>query len=849
MSILHLTFQEYFAGRALSRLSPSERWERIRPHLHDPRWREPIRLCAGRLAIRECSEEAGALVRAILRFPDPDEPYLLRNLLLALLVAGDDVGLDGSLLEELVARAVAALPTRVHALGRALLQGLGRLVENGATPVDRCFVPALDAPDPGMRRVAVEVLGRLRGCEAARPLLLDRLEDEEDRVVDATLIALTGRIDHDPEIRALLLVRIDDPQAHRRWSAIEALAGAAAGDVEVREALIRKLQAEDSIERREAVRSLAGLVVREVTVRNAVLALAQDEDSWVRGEVLEALAPLAETDVQVREALRAGLDDPESWVRSAAVEGLAGVEQTRTDLLARMEDDSEGVREAAVTALDPQAATDISVRMALEQRLEDREDDDSVRGASLRALAALLPDARLSEIVAGWAESVSWRLRDDAASFAGENAQRIPAVSLLRHVLGDARAPEADFAIAATLVPLTTLLPEEPRIRTRSLELLNHSDRRVRLRAVQALIPRVESDAAIREVFLARLQDEDYQVQRAVARALGRLLEQDGELRELLRRWFNDQEYPFDLPRLPPEATSAEIREAIEGLGRRFGSEPRSPDGDIAQVRASTRLRSELLRRFQARQNLMRERVARIFAHCLDDEAVKEAVLDALERDDFRIRLALVDELCRSHPDRLEEEIEEPLRGWLLADAKSDFRSFHDFDEDRLEEVRRRIAGRLGSRLPEDAELREWLMEQLGNARWSARLGAALALLAWPQGPPPEITERVLATTEDRRGLESYPARLTAARFLAQDGELAATAIDLALEALGYGIHPWEHLSGSAWVRRQAVGILSRMQRYSDLRTRAHEALLRSLQEDPEPEVRDAAFEALSPST
>jgi len=38
---LHLTFQEYFAGRALARLGEEERWNTVYPHLHDPRWREP----------------------------------------------------------------------------------------------------------------------------------------------------------------------------------------------------------------------------------------------------------------------------------------------------------------------------------------------------------------------------------------------------------------------------------------------------------------------------------------------------------------------------------------------------------------------------------------------------------------------------------------------------------------------------------------------------------------------------------------------------------------------------------------------------------------------------------------
>ncbi len=55
---LHLTFQEYFAGRALARMSPDERWEAMAPHLHRPRWREPILLCAGQLGVIERRRDA-----------------------------------------------------------------------------------------------------------------------------------------------------------------------------------------------------------------------------------------------------------------------------------------------------------------------------------------------------------------------------------------------------------------------------------------------------------------------------------------------------------------------------------------------------------------------------------------------------------------------------------------------------------------------------------------------------------------------------------------------------------------------------------------------------------------------
>ena len=37
----HLTFQEYFAGRARARMEDKERWQLVQPNLHSNRWREP----------------------------------------------------------------------------------------------------------------------------------------------------------------------------------------------------------------------------------------------------------------------------------------------------------------------------------------------------------------------------------------------------------------------------------------------------------------------------------------------------------------------------------------------------------------------------------------------------------------------------------------------------------------------------------------------------------------------------------------------------------------------------------------------------------------------------------------
>lgn len=89
------------------------------------------------------------------------------------------------------------------------------------------------------------------------------------------------------------------------------------------------------------------------------------------------------------------------------------------------------------------------------------------------------------------------------------------------------------------------------------------------------------------------------------------------------------------------------------------------------------------------------------------------------------------------------------------------------------------------------------------------------------------------------RGLESYPARLTAAR-----NEYCAEAIDLCLEALDYGTRPWEYLPASKGVRKQAALVLAKLEpvRYD---ARVYDKLLEVMKQDEDADVRDAAYDAL----
>ena len=226
------------------------------------------------------------------------------------------------------------------------------------------------------------------------------------------------------------------------------------------------------------------------------------------------------------------------------------------------------------------------------------------------------------------------------------------------------------------------------------------------------------------------------------------------------------------------------------------------------------------------------------------DVEIREAIREASMKDAFDVRAESVEALMQLPEEILAErtDIDTQLREWLNLDV---YRRLLPLNVNRLRETQQRIAGRFAARLPADRALREQVLGSLEDVRWSSRLGAVFTLSAWPGGPPPEIIDRIVRSLDDRRGLESYPARLTAAGFLINRTEYSAAAVDLCLEALDYGTQPWEFLPRtSPGIRKQAALTLGQLEplRYD---AGAYERLLRVMIEDEDGDVRDAAYDAL----
>jgi hypothetical protein len=233
---LHLTFQEYFAGRALARMDPGTRWRIIAPRLHQPRWREPILLCAGELGvIEQRREQVNDLAQRILEADSDHEPILHRDLFLAAALSADDVGLSPALLDKLFAQ----------------------------------LAPLKDSPVPTVQNMALTTLAHLArlGHEAAPLSLIEGVTNTEiQRAVMRNADPVLGEMAGD-ELRQAIRQRFQDEFSYVRITAVEALAGLAGSDESLRADIRQRLQDDDWQVRSAAVRALAGLVGSDESVK------------------------------------------------------------------------------------------------------------------------------------------------------------------------------------------------------------------------------------------------------------------------------------------------------------------------------------------------------------------------------------------------------------------------------------------------------------------------------------------------------------------------------------------------------------------------------------------------------
>ena len=297
----HLTFEEYYAARYLVANS-QEPAQRIRAHLHDPRWQEPILLALGLIGMESPDEACELVETAILAEgeearakgldPSPYESLLGRDYLFALRCLGDDIPVHDALAKQLTERLLREI-TQQTGSGRfqkyqeALVEGLRNVETSVYAPL---LLPHLfeniESTDRSLRLWSLYSLGRIGRAaaleqEKVHQLFLQTLQDEDPSLRTAALWGVSQMLR--PEVIGTLLeVLSNDADFSVKRAAIKYLGESGEGSPQVTRALLDVLH--------EAA-APGGFLLRDAVVKS----LGQLGDA--SPEVVSALIALLPRDI------------------------------------------------------------------------------------------------------------------------------------------------------------------------------------------------------------------------------------------------------------------------------------------------------------------------------------------------------------------------------------------------------------------------------------------------------------------------------------------------------------------------------------------------------------------------
>jgi HEAT repeat protein len=366
------------------------------------------------------------------------------------------------------------------------------------------LIEGMNDPEPGVRRVAVELLGSLTWSDD-HPAILERLKDEDAGVRLAAVRAVERSGSADALAATLRL--IDDPHPEIRAAAADALAGRPKDGIEVGDELRRLLHDRDPHVRLHAASALVR-ISNDPSALEALEAVAGSSSADLRAAAMIALA-----DGGFRPDLVAGgLRDEDPGVREAAARALPafGSKEALEPLLATLEEEDVRVRNAIADAL-------VKVDGNVAGRLAGALDQASTEETALQAIVRL-PDADAAQL-----RSYAAREKKRALGYhqawsllASHSDLRIqPLVASLRHAAlrhaqhaVHAPAPLNDLeALELALPDLTRRDPNQRAIAIETVETL--SDPAFVRPLLSIWEPQVAGRPAGTDVWRALIQDED----------------------------------------------------------------------------------------------------------------------------------------------------------------------------------------------------------------------------------------------------------------------------------------------------------------------------------------------------
>jgi len=342
----HLTFEEYYAARYLMANSQG-RTQRIRAHLHDPHWQEPILLALGLIGI-ESPEEACVLVEtAILAEgkkarakglnPSPYESLLGRDYFFALRCLGDDIPMRATRAEQLIEQLLRELrqqtgPGRFQKYQEELVDGLRDVETSAYAPF---LLPHLfeniESTNRSLRLWSLYSLGRIERAATLEQqkvhwLFLQTLHDEDPSLRIAALWSL-GQMPGHEFIHTLLEVLSSDTNSSVKEAAVKYLGERGQGSAQVTKALLDVLFQADGLGsillRNAVVKSLGQLGDTSREVLSALITLLPRDILLSSHEsVLQSLRQLSQLSSEVVPMVVNALRDAAPRVRVAVAKAL-----------------------------------------------------------------------------------------------------------------------------------------------------------------------------------------------------------------------------------------------------------------------------------------------------------------------------------------------------------------------------------------------------------------------------------------------------------------------------------------------------------------------------------------------
>ncbi|MEM7126726.1 MAG: HEAT repeat domain-containing protein [Chloroflexota bacterium] len=377
------------------------------------------------------------------------------------------------------------------------------------------------------------------------------LNDEYNGIRVAAINALSVLIPDEVNVRAAITEMLNDEHYWIRVTAINALSVLIPDEANACAAIAEMLNDEHYETRVAAVNALSVVVSVDSNVCDLVMSLLLDNDSQVREAAINASTTVVTTQLNIRSAITEILRDggESNHVKEAAINVLTPLVATEPDVRETVADfltyyPSYEVREAAFNALHTAVATNPDISIDIADLLYDGS--WRLRKIATKALAQRLPSEKdILEVVIAYLHDSDWRVRR-----AGVNtlAELVDVNPIIRDLIVELLNDEDWHVKEAAVYALEPLVATDADIRTAICDVVCKSELdefdKEAWAAFNVLAKTITTCPDISSTFIPLLHHNDWYVKVAAIRALAPIVDSDSNVRMVITTVANDGDKP-----------------------------------------------------------------------------------------------------------------------------------------------------------------------------------------------------------------------------------------------------------------------------------------------------------------